>query len=166
MNLFIDTTTKFVSIITFDKNGLNQIFQYEGSNDHTTTIYSRLNQIELNQIDKVYVTAGPGSYTGVRIGVLVAKTLAHELEAELYAINTLELFYNGLKTNVVLDARGKKYFRFDGNQYSIVSEDEMKGERLINGYVDSNWLLAEDILKKFVKVDPINLQIDYMKDAI
>lgn len=166
MKLFIDTTTKFVSIITFDQNGLNQIFQYEGSNDHTTTIYSRLNQIELNKVDEVYVTAGPGSYTGVRIGVLVAKTLAHELGAELYAINTLELFYYGLKTNVVLDARGKKYFKFDGNQFSIVSEDQIKSEHLIDGYVECNWLLEEEVLKRFVKVDPLKLQIEYMKDAI
>lgn len=166
MKLFIDTTTKYVSIITFDDNQLYTVIQYEGHNDHTTTIYEHLHKIDLSKIDGVYVTSGPGSYTGVRIGVLVAKTLAHELNVKLYAINTLDLFYYGVNNSVLLDARGKKYFKFDGSSYSQIGYDELIDEYLIDGYVVSEWLISNQVIKQFTAVDPLDLKIEYLKEAI
>lgn len=165
MKLFIDTTTKYVSIITFDREVISNV-QYEGHNDHTTTIYEHLKSVDLKSLSAIYVTSGPGSYTGVRIGVLVAKTLAHELGIDLYAINTLELFYVGVHNEVLLDARGKKYFKYDGAEFTQISYDLMTTEYLIEGYVDSSWLVSEAVINKFTKVDPLSLKIEYLKDAI
>lgn len=166
MKLFIDTTTKYVSIITFDADKLLTVVQYEGHNDHTTTIYEHLSKIDLAAVKAIYVTSGPGSYTGVRIGVLVAKTLAHELQVPLYAINTLALFYAGLNNNVVLDARGKKYFKYDGHKYSQIGYDQVTDESIIDGYVASQWLIAKPIIDQFTLADPLTLKIEYLKDAI
>ena len=47
--------------------------------------------ISLNKIDAVCVSKGPGSYTGLRIGVSSAKGLAYGLDAKLMAINSLEI---------------------------------------------------------------------------
>lgn len=166
MKLFIDTTTKYVSLITFSENEIHRAVQYQGNNDHTTTIYKHLNKIDLTQLEAIYVTSGPGSYTGVRIGVLVAKTLAHELNIDLYAINTLELFYLGTNQPTLLDARGKKYFKFDGSTYSQIAYDQHQSEFLIENFVDSQWLTCERVISKFSKINPLEIQIDYMKDAI
>lgn len=46
--------------------------------------------IQLKDIDAVAVSKGPGSYTGLRIGVSTAKGLCYSLEKPLLAINTLE----------------------------------------------------------------------------
>ncbi|MBN8697718.1 MAG: tRNA (adenosine(37)-N6)-threonylcarbamoyltransferase complex dimerization subunit type 1 TsaB [Bacteroidetes bacterium] len=46
--------------------------------------------IQLKDIDAVAVSKGPGSYTGLRIGVSTAKGLCYSLEKPLIAINTLE----------------------------------------------------------------------------
>lgn len=43
------------------------------------------------QVDVVAVVAGPGSFTGLRIGVTTAKTLAYALEADLVAVDTLDV---------------------------------------------------------------------------
>jgi tRNA threonylcarbamoyladenosine biosynthesis protein TsaB len=43
----------------------------------------------LDEVDLIAVTDGPGSFTGVRIGVATAKTLAWALDAELAAVSTL-----------------------------------------------------------------------------
>ncbi len=43
------------------------------------------------EIDLIAVTDGPGSFTGLRIGVTAAKTLAYAAEAEVVGVNTLEV---------------------------------------------------------------------------
>lgn len=61
-------------------------------------------------IDKIAVSEGPGSYTGVRIGVTIAKTLAWTLDKPLVGVSSLKviaanaLFFDGLICPIV-DAR-------------------------------------------------------------
>ena len=47
--------------------------------------------INLKDIDAICVSKGPGSYTGLRIGVSSAKGLAYGLDAKMLAINSLEI---------------------------------------------------------------------------
>lgn len=165
MKLFLDTTRQDVNITVFDQQ-IHKTFTYRGNNDHTTTIYNHLTQIDLSTITAVYVTNGPGSYTGVRLGVLVAKTIACELNIKLFVINTLDLFYCGLNIPVALDARGKQYFTYNGSEYSKTSYDDCDGYHVIDEAVNSEWLLDSNIIDKFTNVDPLTVTIEYMKDAI
>lgn len=61
-------------------------------------------------IDKIVVAEGPGSYTGVRIGVTIAKTLAWTLDKPLVGLSSLQalamngLFFDGLICPII-DAR-------------------------------------------------------------
>ena len=66
--------------------------------------------ISLKQIDVIAVDVGPGSYTGVRVGVATAKTLAWALEARLAAVVSLDALAEAAKDLgpsivPVLDAR-------------------------------------------------------------
>lgn len=58
----------------------------------TVFIQSILNEsgISLSNIDAIAVSAGPGSYTGLRIGVATAKGICYALNKPLIAVNTLE----------------------------------------------------------------------------
>ena len=47
-----------------------------------------------NDIDGIVVAKGPGSYTGVRIGVTTAKTLAYALNTKLYGVSSLAISRN------------------------------------------------------------------------
>lgn len=49
------------------------------------------NQCRLDQTDLIVVSEGPGSFTGLRIGITTAKTLSYALGSEVAGINTLEL---------------------------------------------------------------------------
>lgn len=64
-----------------------------------------------DDIDEVMITDGPGSYTGVRIAMCVAKVLCTRKKLPLYAISTLQL-YAGLdeKAFVMLDARSNRAY--------------------------------------------------------
>lgn len=61
-------------------------------------------------IDEIVITDGPGSYTGVRIAMSIAKVFCTTREVPLYTISTLQL-YAGLKhAYVMLDARSSRAY--------------------------------------------------------
>ncbi len=60
-------------------------------------------QLSLNDIDAVAVSKGPGSYTGLRIGVSTAKGLCYSLEKPLIAINTLQAMGYHLCKSVIIE---------------------------------------------------------------
>jgi tRNA threonylcarbamoyladenosine biosynthesis protein TsaB len=57
--------------------------------------------VTYQQLDAVAVSCGPGSYTGLRIGISTAKGLCFALDKPLIAIETLQAMSNGAKANKV-----------------------------------------------------------------
>ncbi len=71
--------------------------------------------VELGQIDLIAVTVGPGSFTGLRVGVTMAKTLAYSLKCEVLGIDTLQTIAQQSPADVtslwaVLDAQRQQLF--------------------------------------------------------
>lgn len=67
------------------------------------------NKLTANQIQKVHVSTGPGSFTGIRVGIALAKTLSFAIQAPIYSVNTLHLisqsaneYFNFQEGNLVL----------------------------------------------------------------
>lgn len=94
---------------------------------------AKMTELDLNSIDAIAVAAGPGSFTGLRIGSATAKGLGFALKKPLIAIPTVEgLAYNlydipGLICPI-MDARRKQVYtgiyRFTDHQLKVV-EDQM-----------------------------------------
>ena len=94
---------------------------------------AKMTELDLNSIDAIAVAAGPGSFTGLRIGSATAKGLGLALKKPLIAIPTVEgLAYNlydipGLICPI-MDARRKQVYtgiyRFTDHQLRVV-EDQM-----------------------------------------
>ena len=68
-----------------------------------------------NDIDLIAVSIGPGSYTGLRVGVTCAKTLAYSLRKPVIAVPTLDVLAENVESNVrtlcpVIDAKRKKVY--------------------------------------------------------
>ena len=67
------------------------------------------------EIDEVYVSVGPGSFTGLRVGVTVAKTLALATGAKVVAVPTVEVLVRNAppgweRAVIVLDAKRGQIF--------------------------------------------------------
>ena len=77
------------------------------------TLVSLMEEVnwQVDDIEHVVITDGPGSYTGVRIAMTVAKVLCTRKNIPLSCISTLQL-YAGIKENVfvLLDARSKRAY--------------------------------------------------------
>ncbi len=69
-------------------------------------------EVARNQISDVVVAIGPGSYTGVRIAITIAKTIAAVLPVKVYAISSLRCQKDGKNPSIcVINARsGRSYF--------------------------------------------------------
>jgi tRNA threonylcarbamoyladenosine biosynthesis protein TsaB len=61
-------------------------------------------------IDQCVITDGPGSYTGVRIAMTVAKVMCAMRSLPLYTLGTLQLYAGRETCTVLLDARGKRAY--------------------------------------------------------
>ena len=127
--LFIDTATKYLCIgIAIDNNVIYK-FQQEAIKQQSELTIPFLqkalkeNNMELKDIDEVVVTIGPGSFTGIRIGMCVAKVLASLNNIPLKAISSLNSYASMGKKIVILDAKAKRvYLGIYNNNVKVIDE--------------------------------------------
>lgn len=95
LNIHTTTETALISI----SNGLNTLSFLENntSKEHAGFVHSAIkkilqeNDIEISALKAVAVTHGPGSYTGIRIGLSTAKGIAFSLKIPVITLSTLEV---------------------------------------------------------------------------
>lgn len=88
-------------------------------------------EISYQDIDRIAVTVGPGSFTGVRIGLSTAKALALTLDRPLLGFNTLDVIAYGVveKTLILIDTKRGDYYgqiSGEGDQAKIWSSDDIE----------------------------------------
>jgi tRNA threonylcarbamoyladenosine biosynthesis protein TsaB len=67
-------------------------------------------KLEPENIDQIVISEGPGSYTGVRIAMTIAKVFCAMRDLPLYTVGTLQLYAGMEKCRVITDARGKRVY--------------------------------------------------------
>ena len=103
MNILAIDASGIAGSVAYIKNGkLAGEYYICDKLTHSQTIMPMLEhmksliQIDLSEVDAVAVSAGPGSFTGLRIGVTAAKALALALEVPIVGIPTLDVMAGGL----------------------------------------------------------------------
>lgn len=148
--LQIETATPVCSVAV-SKNGETVVLvEAEAPNIHASHLTLFVAQalekaaLTLNDLCAVAVSMGPGSYTGLRIGVSTAKGLCYALDVPLIAVNTLEAMVHGFVSQEgqsttenrivipMIDARRMEvYMARYGSQLQCLTETEA---RVIDAY--------------------------------
>lgn len=104
--LHIDTATPVCSVALSINGTLSAYRDQNEPNVHASKLTLFIEellleaQITINQLNAVSVSKGPGSYTGLRIGVSVAKGICYALDIPLIAVNTLDALAQGFKISL------------------------------------------------------------------
>ena len=94
--LYIDTSSADVSISLLDGTQELRTINENIPNKHSIYTVSYINKVLTDtntppeEIQKIYVVNGPGSFTGIRIGVTIAKTFAYLRNIKVVPISTLK----------------------------------------------------------------------------
>lgn len=150
--LSIETSTTNCSV-SLSKNGETLLLKEDYGNNysHAERLHVFIDEtlreakIERRQLNAIAVSKGPGSYTGLRIGVSAAKGLCYALDIPLISISTLEALAHQVKpeSGVVvpmLDARRMEV-------YSAIFSSELKQIRDIEAQILDEISFAEELSK-------------------
>jgi tRNA threonylcarbamoyladenosine biosynthesis protein TsaB len=103
--LYLETATRVCSVALAKGENLLSLRETSVSNSHSELITVFIQEVlaeaglTINQVDAVAVSKGPGSYTGLRIGVSTAKGICYALGKPLISVGTLEAMAYGAILN-------------------------------------------------------------------
>ena len=190
--VLLDSSNTNLSVGLAKDNLLLEEISYEAWQRQSEYMIPELNKllekfnVKREEIDSVMVAKGPGSYTGVRIAITIAKTLAVALNAKLYAVSSLKTQKDGKNPSICLiNARsGRSYMGVFEGKKDILPDQIMKNDEVMK-YIDEHptYSVCGDVkylglegkvtdnikemlsLKDSVEdVNPLSLKPVYMKD--
>jgi tRNA threonylcarbamoyladenosine biosynthesis protein TsaB len=138
--LAIDTSNAALGVALLEKDQVLGEYITNLKKNHSVRIMPAIERLmkdcELLPADltKIVVAKGPGSYTGVRIGVTIAKTLAWTLKLPLVGISSLEIlagvgrYFDGYVSPIFDARRGQVYtglYRFENGHLEVEEQDQL-----------------------------------------
>lgn len=131
--LHIETATDICSVALTEGEKVLAVCESNDGNSHSKNLLPYIDNAmkeagrKLEELNGVVVSIGPGSYTGLRIGVSTAKGIAYSLQVPVIAVSTLESIASGCRSQFVapssqqiipmIDARRMEVFaaRYDAD---------------------------------------------------
>ena len=162
-SLFIDTSSFFMNLAIIENNKMLFSFSKEVKNDMASSIVSEIDiafqkvPFTIKDLDKIFVVCGPGSFTGIRVGVTAAKIIAWSINIPVVPLSSLELMAT---TSVVeeysipmIDARRGNVYAgvYDKQLNNIVADGLYNCEDFIHNLKYSYKIVSYDDIKNSVK---------------
>ena len=192
ITVLLDSSNTNLSVGIAKDNVLLDYISYEAWQRQSEYMIVELNKllekhnIKKEDITDVIVAKGPGSYTGVRIAITIAKTIAVALDTKLYAVSSLRVQKDGTVPSICLiNARSNRsYVGVYQNQEVLLNDCIMKNDEVMK-YIedhpdysvcgDTKYLNIQGIESNTMKemldlkdslesINPLSLKPVYMKD--
>ena len=137
--ILLDSSNTNLSVGLAHDNLLLDSVSYEAWQRQSEYMIPELNKLlekyEVNrdEIEAVMVAKGPGSYTGVRIAITIAKTIAVSLGCKLYPVSSLRAQKGGKNPSICLiNARsGRSYIGVYEDQKVLLDDQIMKNDEIL-----------------------------------
>jgi len=107
MIICLETATNLCSVALCGNDGVTAIRESDETKSHASMLTVFIDEIlreygvKLNELEAIAVSKGPGSYTGLRIGVSVAKGIAYGASIPLIGIDTTLSMFHGFAANKI-----------------------------------------------------------------
>ena len=154
--LVIDTCTNRIIVALADNSTIfsfcNEIIENQMSNVIMEKVEKCFQEANMKptDVERVLVAVGPGSYTGIRIGVTIAKTCAWALKKEIIPISSLEVMVSGYNEEKLLvpyiDARRNACFGaiYDNRLNQVLKDQYISMDDLKNELEDKEYIFVSD----------------------
>ena len=175
MILFIDTHDELITIAVKTKDDLfikTKISEYSHSIFTMPMIEEIFNENNLNikDLNKIIVVNGPGSFTGIRIGLSIAKTMAYALNIKINTISSLKAYMisdsnNDDKMVVINDNKGSYIYAVSKDNKVILEEqyiyENHYNYREVEHKLEINKII--DYCDKLKSENPHHIKANYIK---
>ena len=146
LSLLLDSANKELLVALYKDDKKIDEIRYEAWQRQSELMIPELdkilkrNEIDPKTIDEIVVTQGPGSYTGVRIALTIAKIYALSLNIPCYAISSLGVLKDENKTSICLiNARSNRsyvgVYEANGN---VLIEDKVLPNKEVLDYIEEH----------------------------
>lgn len=157
-SLLIDTSSQMLSVAINHNEEVIAEINTNVKVNHSETLMVYIGQlfeiarISRSDIERIIVARGPGSYTGLRIGVTVSKVLAQQLNIPLYSVSSLFAMYVSSRI-------------YDKAVYPII--DARRGSVFVAGYHNQDVVLEPQHMElSKLKQDDTAIIIGTLSDKI
>lgn len=158
--LFLDTHDKVITISFFNDGKLyTKEVESESHSTHFLPLLDEMmweKDIKFEDIKNIVVVSGPGSFTGLRIGLTVAKTISFCIHIPIYTISSLKAYLvsNDMNENTISVIEDSKGFYVGSIEKEIYTEslEDYKDKTIVNRNLD-----IEKVIKYALSNDPVNV---------
>ncbi|AKU80202.1 tRNA (adenosine(37)-N6)-threonylcarbamoyltransferase complex dimerization subunit type 1 TsaB [Spiroplasma turonicum] len=165
MNLFIDTTNNKLLLILENNDNVIDYLVLDNQNRISDILIETIdsflvkNKIDISLIESFYITIGPGSYTGVRLGVTFTKTIkTFNNNINVYMISSLAFQAGFGKSLSIIDAKGNKYYVGVYDKAKNIIVDQLLTSEVLEEFKKS--FKDYDIIKDYENIDYVKNYIN------
>lgn len=172
--LFFDTSSDLLKVSLIKDNKIIFDKELHTKNDHSSYLVPTIdeafksNNIDFKELDEIIVGNGPGSFTGTRISIAVAKTYAFSFNIPVYMISSLEeLIYDNdgydFYVPIIEEKKENLYFSiFDKNKKRVMDDTYSSTEYMYKKLeeLDGKLLLISLSDKEYEKYDTVKASIN------
>ena len=170
ISLFIDTALSYIRIALFKDNKLIDSINERCEKNMSALFDSKVeelfkrNNLELTEVNKIYTVTGPGSFTGIRVGMTFSKVLAMALNQKITPVSELQVLAttntDKLKAPLIDARRGYVYAGVYDKDLNTLTEDK---HILLEDFLNINKDVEYISYDSFEHISTIEPNIDFEK---